>query len=140
MDLGSACHGGCDFPGLAFPPCRKPCEWGAGHLGRCACVMHALDPFAATFFAADRPDLLSGRVRPGAPLPAHRAAAAASAPVPLVVALHQRGLADKAPALRKAGFVTFRSLLDADPVHLAPFGISHAELGEQESSSSLALC
>ena len=61
-------------------------------------------------------------------------------PLYMVVALHQRGLADKAPALRKAGFVTFRSLLDADPVHLAPFGISHAELGEQESSSSLALC
>ena len=104
--------------------------------------MHALDPFAATFIAADRPDPLSGRVRPGAlsaHLPALRATAVASAPVPLVVALHQRGLADKAPALRKAGFLTFRSLLDADPARLASFGISHAELGEQEPSSSLAL-
>ena len=103
--------------------------------------MHALDPFQVTSVAADHPGL-SGRVRPrylSAHLPAPRAPALAPAPVPLVVALHLRGLADKAPALRKAGFLTFRSLLEADPARLASVGISFAELGVHEPSASLAL-
>ena len=142
MGPGDVCPGGCDFPGLAFPLCRRSCAWGAGHLGRCACGAHALDPFVVPSHAAGWSGPPPGRSCPDS-VAAHgsglRATAPASAPEPLAVALHRRGLADRAPALRKAGFSTFHSLLDADPARLASLGIPRAELGEQEPSSSLAL-
>ena len=142
MDPGAVCPGGCDFPGLAFPPCRRSCAWGAGHLGRCACGAHAFDPFAVPSNAAGRSGPPPGRACPDA-VAAHggglRATAATSAPEPLAVALHHRGLADRAAALRRAGFFTFHSLLNADPARLASLGISRSELGVQGPSSSLAL-
>lgn len=104
--------------------------------------MHALDPFVVTDDVAGSLGLPPGRAGPDAIAALRggsRAAAAACAAEPLAVALHRRGLADKAPALRWAGFFTPRSLLDADPVSLASPGISCSDLGEHELSSSWAL-